>query len=298
MIWLIVPAEPAMVSYVTIRRGVMNLVSGATIKLYYTWASLTTGLARQFEFLLNIKGNTVSLDLPSSENGNGCDLLATDHPLSGLEAQIDTLREVGQFFYERGWSMGSSSDYSVVIGREPFELLITANGNDNGRLTRNDFVRVDSQGKPVLPNQPNASTETLLHVALAQQPDLGAVLHTHSVWATVLSDLFRREGGFEIEGYDMLKGLAGVPTHEYTAWIHIFENTQRIPWLINQVRDQLISADRSLLHGFLIRRHGLYTWGRDLEEARRHVEIFEFLFECVARRLTLAVSQPAMTALR
>jgi methylthioribulose-1-phosphate dehydratase len=52
-------------------------------------------------------------------------------------------------------------------------------------------------------------------------------------------------------------------------------------------RDDWTRPGRPPGHGFLLSRHGLYTWGRDLAEARRHVEIFEFLFECVARNRSL-----------
>jgi methylthioribulose-1-phosphate dehydratase len=85
----------------------------------------------------------------------------------------------------------------------------------------------------------------------------------------------------------MLKGLEGIATHETTAWVEIFENTQNIASLAEQVHERLNDPVAPLAFGYLIRRHGLYTWGRDLEEARRHVEIFEFLFECVARRMVL-----------
>ncbi len=216
-----------------------------------------------------------------------------DHVLAGLESQIDGLRECGAMFHQRGWSVGTSSNYSVVVKREPLELLVTASGKHKERLTREDFVRVDGQGKPVVEGQPKSSAETLLHVALAQQPNVGAVLHTHSVWATLLSDLYHTQGGFEIQGYEMLKGLAGVPTHEYSAWVQVYENTQHIPLLAKKVREALHDTERPLKHGFLIRRHGLYTWGCDLDEARRHIEIFEFLFECVARRLILTGALPA-----
>ena len=208
--------------------------------------------------------------------------------LIGLESQIDALREMGSMLWQRGWSVGTSSNYSLVLSREPLELLVTASGMDKGRLRRSDFVRVNEQGKPTLDGQPKSSAETLLHVVAASQPGVGAVLHTHSVWSTILSDYYFPQGGIEISGYEMLKGLAGVSTHEYTGWFEIFENTQDIPSLADQVRDRLNDAARPLKHGYLIRRHGLYTWGRDLDEARRHVEIFEFLFECVARRLILA----------
>ncbi len=209
-------------------------------------------------------------------------------PLASLSPEIDALREVGAMLWQRGWSLGTSSNYSVVVSREPLELLVTASGMDKGRLKRTDFVRVNERGKPTVEGQPKSSAETLLHVVAASQPGVGAVLHTHSVWSTILSDHFFPQGGIEISGYEMLKGLDGVTTHKYTGWIEIFENTQDIPSLAEQVRDRLSDASRPLKHGYLIRRHGLYTWGRDLDEARRHVEIFEFLLECVARRMILA----------
>lgn len=208
--------------------------------------------------------------------------------LAGLEPQIDALRETGAYFWQKGWSLGTSSNYSVVLSQEPLELLITASGKDKGKLSRADFVRVGRDGKPTSAGQPKSSAETLLHVVAAEQPGVGAVLHTHSVWGTLLSDHFFGQGGFEISGYEMLKGLDGVSTHEHTQWVPIFENTQHIPDLAEQVREAFADAERPLRHGYLIRRHGLYTWGRDLEEARRHIEIFEFLFEVTARRLMLS----------
>jgi methylthioribulose-1-phosphate dehydratase len=214
---------------------------------------------------------------------------STPHPaLAGLEQQIDALRELGAMLWQRGWSVGTSSNYSVVVQREPLELLLTASGKDKGRLSRADFVRVAANGKPAAEGQQKSSAETMLHVVAAEQPGVGAILHTHSIWSTVLSDYYFPQGGFELAGYEMLKGLAGIATHETTAWVEIFDNTQDIASLAAQVRERMNDAADPLQFGYLIRRHGLYTWGRDLEEARRHVEIFEFLFECVARRMMLA----------
>jgi methylthioribulose-1-phosphate dehydratase len=216
------------------------------------------------------------------------DSVSVPTALTGLEDSIDSLREAGAYFWQRGWSLGTSSNYSLVVSQEPLELLLTASGKDKGRLTRGDFVRVGADGKPTLPGQPKSSAETMLHVVAAQQPGVGAVLHTHSVWGTLLSDYFAPQGGFEINGFEMLKGLDGVTTHEHNQWVPIFENTQHIPDLAQQVRDAFADAERPLRHGYLIRRHGLYTWGRDLAEARRHIEIFEFLFEVMARRMMMS----------
>jgi methylthioribulose-1-phosphate dehydratase len=205
-------------------------------------------------------------------------------PLAGHEQEIDALREVGAMLWQRGWSVGTSSNYSVVAQRDPVELIVTASGMDKGRLKREDFVRVGPDGKPTSAGQPKSSAETMLHVMLARRAEVGAVLHTHSIWGTLLSDLYGDAGGFEIAGYEMLKGLEGVKTHEHTEFVPIFPNTQDIATLSDDVERRIFASDAPPVHGFLIRKHGLYTWGRNLEEARRHIEIFEFLFECVARR--------------
>ncbi|MGI9516308.1 MAG: methylthioribulose 1-phosphate dehydratase [Pirellulaceae bacterium] len=204
--------------------------------------------------------------------------------LTGLRDHVDQLREIGRLFYSRGWSVGTSSNYSMVVSREPLELLITASGKDKGNLGPGDFVRVNDQAQPVNDDQPKSSAETWLHVAAASHPDVGAVLHTHSIWSTLLSDVFFDAGGFWIEGYEMLKGLEGVTTHEHRQWIPIYENTQDIQALAQLVQPQFAAPEHPPFHGFLMRKHGLYTWGKDLFAARRHVEILEFLFECMGRR--------------
>lgn len=204
-----------------------------------------------------------------------------------IVSAIDGLREVGREFHARGWSVGTSSNYSVVISREPLELLVTASGKDKGNLQTTDFVRVDADGQPTFGGQPKSSAETLLHTVLASQPDVGAVLHTHSVWTTLLSQLYADAGGFEIEDYEMLKGLDGVKTHQHTEWVEIFDNTQDIASLAEEVAAHLRDPNRRWQHGFMMRQHGLYTWGRTLFEARRHIEIFEFLFECLVRKRSL-----------
>ncbi|MEM9586086.1 MAG: methylthioribulose 1-phosphate dehydratase [Planctomycetota bacterium] len=204
------------------------------------------------------------------------------------------LAEVGTEFHSRGWSLGTSSNYSVVVGREPLQLLVTASGKDKGKLTENDFVVVDQEGLPIEDGQPKSSAETLLHCVIAHNiPDVGAILHTHSVWGTLLSRQHAVSGGFNIEGFEMLKGLEGITTHEHSQRIPIFENTQDIPKLAQQLQHCFSMADspeQALGHGFLIRGHGLYTWGKDLFTARRHIEILEFLFECVSREQSLASS--------
>ena len=202
---------------------------------------------------------------------------------------IDLLRAVGREFHARSWSLGTSSNYSVVVGRDPLQLLVPVSGKDKSGLTRDDFVRVDAAGRVVDGTGRRSSAETLLHCTLAGMiPSVGAVLHTHSVWGTILSAADLPHGSLRIAGYEMLKGLDGIGTHDTVEEVPIFANTQDMVDLSVRLRRHCAGVDwtaggRPPFHGFLLSGHGLYTWGRDLAEARRHVEIFKFLFECVAR---------------
>lgn len=202
---------------------------------------------------------------------------------------VDQLRACGREFHARGWSLGTSSNYSAVTSRDPLGLLITASGKDKSTLTRDDFVAVDARGRPCDNAGRKSSAETLLHCLVADLvPTVGAVLHTHSVWSTILSREDLPRGSLRIEGFEMLKGLDGIGTHDTAEEVPIFANSQDMPALSERVRDRFLAADwsnpsRPPFHGFLLSGHGLYTWGRDVAEARRHIEIHEFLFEIVAR---------------
>jgi len=192
------------------------------------------------------------------------------------------LAALSRDFHRRGWALGTSGNFSAVISLEPLRIAITASSLDKSRLAAEDILEIDGDGNVVAPSTGRPSAETLLHVAIVRALNAGAVLHTHSVWSTILSDYHRGSGGFFIEGYEMLKGLEGVKTHEHREWVPIVENSQDMQALAAETRSMLEENPR--IHGFLIRRHGMYTWGKDLQEAARHVEILEFLLESVGRR--------------
>jgi len=101
----------------------------------------------------------------------------------------------------------------------------------------------------------------------------------------MLSDTYAPDGGFEISGYEMLKGLSGVTSHEHHEWVPILENDQDMDRLARRIGETL--EQRPDAHSILLRRHGLYTWGDTLADASRHVEILEFLFETVGRSASL-----------
>ncbi|GGY64807.1 methylthioribulose 1-phosphate dehydratase [Marinobacter zhanjiangensis] len=182
----------------------------------------------------------------------------------------------GQFLYQRGWSPATSSNYSSRVSDR--HVAITVSGRRKGQLTGADIMVVDLDGSPVQ-SDCRPSAETLLHTVIYRdRPDIGAVLHTHSVKATVLSRLVAEGEAVVLEDYELQKAFAGVDTHEGRVTVPVFANTQDMTSLAADTSRWL--ADNPGQPGYLIRGHGLYTWGRDMPECLRHVEAFEFLFEC------------------
>ena len=200
------------------------------------------------------------------------------------------LARLGPSFHARGWVLGTSGNFSAVIARSPFSLAITASSIDKSQLKSRHILRVNDRGEPSENGRVHSRTprptltpsaETLLHLEILRRRGAGAVLHTHSVWATLLSDVHAAAGGLELSGYEMLKGLHGVRSHEHREWVPIVANDQDMTRLASVVGNALERAPNA--HAFLLQRHGMYTWGASLDDALRHVEILEFLFETIGR---------------
>jgi methylthioribulose-1-phosphate dehydratase len=192
---------------------------------------------------------------------------------------------LGPLYYGRSWVLGTSGNFSAVLQRRPLRLAITASSIDKGKLRAAHILQVDERATVIGRTALRPSAETLLHVEIVRRRGAGAVLHTHSVWSTMLSGVHAGRGGIEISGYEMLKGLSGIITHEHREWIPIVDNDQDMERLARRVGETL--ERRPEAHAILLKRHGLYTWGNTLADASRHVEIFEFLFETVGRSASL-----------
>lgn len=190
------------------------------------------------------------------------------------------LVEACTWIHETGGAPATSGNFSVRLpdGR----LLLTASGKHKGCLVPDDLLVVDLEGTVLdtagVATTGKPSAETLLHLQLYRRdPAIGAVLHVHTVHAMVLSRT--APDPFLLQGWELQKALEGETTHEAAVALPVFDNTQDMTALAAQV-DARMDAD-GVGHGYLIRGHGLYTWGRDLEAARRHVEALDALFQCV-----------------
>ena len=183
--------------------------------------------------------------------------------------------EAGRFLYGRGWSPATSSNYSTRLSAS--EALLTVSGKHKGQLGPDDVLATDLAGNSLEPGK-KPSAETLLHTQLYSWcPQIGAVLHTHSVNATVLSRLTPGDS-IEFEDYELQKAFSGISTHESKVLVPIFDNDQDITRLAAKVQPWLEVHPDCV--GYLIRGHGLYTWGARMSDALRQIEAFEFLFEC------------------
>src|SRR5262245_9833623 len=144
--------------------------------------------------------------------------------LPSFQQAARRLSETGRLFYSHGWMRGTSGNLSAVVRRKPLRLAITESSVPKGHLTPKQILEVDERGQPVRKGSGRPSAETLLHCVLARVRGAGAVLHTHSVWSTILSDVHAAAGSVVISGYEMEKGFAGVGSHEHREVVPILEN--------------------------------------------------------------------------
>jgi methylthioribulose-1-phosphate dehydratase len=195
------------------------------------------------------------------------------------------MRDVASEMYRFGWMLGTGGNISTLISREPFLLQISSSGVQKGNMKLTDFITVDENGK-VISGHMKPSAETLLHIAIIKATGSKAVIHTHSVNSTILSEVYGETGKISISGYEMLKALKGNKSHENTEVIPVLGNSQDMASLYEIVLQRLNRDDG--IHGFLLKGHGLYTWGMNVYEAKTHTEGIEFLLDLLYKKILLS----------
>lgn len=199
---------------------------------------------------------------------------------AALERCARQIASAGRDLAALGWTPATSSNFSMRL--DDRHAAVTVSGRDKGRLDTGDVMVVDLDGRPVATAH-RPSAETALHTQIYRRfPTAGAVLHTHSRVQSVASRLYAGEGRVRFEGWELQKAIAGYTTHESVLDLPVFPNTQAMDELVGRVDawlDAWLDAGTPL-YGYLIDGHGIYTWGVDMAETRRHLEAFEFLLAC------------------
>ncbi len=191
------------------------------------------------------------------------------------------LLEIIHLFHSRGWSMATSTNYSFR-NPEPNQntYTISRSGIDKLKFKKEDFMLIEAEGTPLPTYQHiKSSAETLLHTYLYQNLETQCVLHTHSKASTIYSLIHQKDKIAKITGFELLKGIRNITTHEAEIKIPIFQNSQDMKQLVREISTYYDRNQET--YGFLLAGHGLYAWGNSIPEAKRHTETLEFLFECM-----------------
>ena len=203
-------------------------------------------------------------------------ILPATIPANLFEQRADTIVEAARELSGLGWTPATSSNFSMRI--DAAHAAITVSGKHKGRLGRDDIMLIDLDGHAI-GSDARPSAETALHTQIYRRwPEIQAVLHTHSRTQSVASRLFADDGVIRLQGWELQKAISGYHSHASVLEIPVFPNTQHMPELVAQI-DAWLDAGKPL-HAYLIDGHGIYTWGRDMAETRRHLEALEFLLAC------------------
>ncbi|MBR8660509.1 methylthioribulose 1-phosphate dehydratase [Brevibacillus sp. NL20B1] len=211
-----------------------------------------------------------------------------------LEQRADAFRRLDEAkltFARRDWFPGTSGNLSIKLSNDPLQFAVTASGKDKTKLSPEDYLVVDGESRPVEPTTLKPSAETLIHAVVYKRiPQAGACFHVHTVWNNLVSELYFGQRAFSIQGQELIKGL-GIWEENARITIPIVENFAHIPTLAAAI-EKVITPD---VPGVLIRNHGIYAWGANDFEAKRHLESFEFLFEYHVRWLQLRQTAVSLT---
>lgn len=204
-----------------------------------------------------------------------------------VKQRLDAYRQLDEAklsFAKRDWFPGTSGNLSIKLTDDPLTFAVTASGKDKTKLSDDDYLVVDGDSVPIEPTHLKPSAETLVHATVYKNiKQAGACFHVHTVANNLISDLYFSKRVFSIQGQELIKGL-GIWEENATVSIPIVENYADIPKLAAEI-GKVITPD---VPGVLIRNHGIYAWGGNGFEAKRHLEAFEFLFEYHLRKLQLS----------
>jgi methylthioribulose-1-phosphate dehydratase len=195
-----------------------------------------------------------------------------------------TLCEFLRLFYDKGWVAGTGGGICASLGDGT--MLMAPTGVHKERVTVDDLFRVNRRASVVsAPKTPGLRlTECSgIFCTIADQRKAGSVMHSHGLSAVLAADLAQGGDRVAIRDLEMLKGIRGCTNSDVHA-VPVVDNTAREPELVAGIRRVLDAPEFQRAACVLVRHHGAYIWGDDLWEAKRHAEVYHFLFEAVVAR--------------
>lgn len=185
---------------------------------------------------------------------------------------------IAQILTRSGWLPATSGNLSVLIQREPMQMAVTASGVDKEFLSLDDILVVNEACEVLdadLVRKP--SFETQIHSFIYQNTSAGCVLHVHTVFNNLVGEWANENSFLEIQSLELIKAL-GIWSEDASIQIPVIDNYADIEELVGEIATRFQNHPPKI-PCVLIRAHGIYVWGTDWLEAKKHLQAFEFMFE-------------------
>lgn len=185
----------------------------------------------------------------------------------------EVLCELMRRFYVLGWVSGTGGGISIKDPAGGYWLA--PSGVHKELLSPDDLFRFEDDLETcVEPRNGGKLTECFpLFQTIFRARGAGAVIHSHSIWSSLVTRVC--EGDFSIVDFEMQKGISGHGVFSPLR-VPIIANTEREPELTGALAEALERDERAF--AVLVRGHGVYIWGDDWKQAKRHAECYDYLF--------------------
>jgi methylthioribulose-1-phosphate dehydratase len=189
-------------------------------------------------------------------------------------------------FHARGWVSGTGG--GICGPADGGNLLLAPTGVHKERIQPDEFFVVDPADGRVLrrPEKDGlrpSECNSIFCLAVRERA-AGSVVHSHALSAVLFGDIADEADHVEVHDLEMLKGITGVGNRDLHL-VPVIRNTEREPELVEQLTAVLADERFRRTAAVVVADHGAYIWGDDVWQAKRHTEVYHFLFEAtVARR--------------
>lgn len=195
----------------------------------------------------------------------------------GAQALAKLVRDLNS----TGHNPATSGNYSLRMSELKEYALVSESGIDKNLFHENNLLPVNIQTTQIHPDYIStgrkSSDETDIHLCIFRATKAQCVLHSHLLESLLFANLYPGQDFITISGMELLKGLKGIKTHETQVQIACFENTQDITTLATKIESVLTQNPQT--YAVMLRHHGIYVWGDTVKDAKRHLEVFEYLFK-------------------
>ncbi|MFL5778951.1 MAG: methylthioribulose 1-phosphate dehydratase [Chloroflexota bacterium] len=206
-------------------------------------------------------------------------------PTSTERETRELLAALLRSFYSKGWVSGTGG--GICGPSDDGGLLLAPTGVHKELVGPDDFFVVDTADgrvvrSPADPRLRPSECNSIFCLA-ARERSARSVVHSHALSAVLAGDLAGGDDHIELRDLEMLKGLRGTGNRDVHR-VPIVRNTEREPELVGQLESVLADPRFDSSFAVLVADHGAYIWGEDVWEAKRHAEVYHFLFEATLAR--------------